>query len=60
MQKCQKVIIKGGSIVLYQYNKLPENIDNLYLILKEEAGNYVDVTANFLSERKKNGNIMFM
>lgn len=46
---------QGGSIVLYQYNKLPENIDNLYLILKEEAGNYVDVTANFLSERKKNG-----
>lgn len=49
---------QGGSIVLYQYNKLPENIDNLYLILKEEAGNYVDVTANFLSERKKKWKIL--
>lgn len=46
---------QGGSIVLYQYNKLPESIDNLYLILKEEAGKYVDVTDRFLSERGKAG-----
>ena len=46
---------QGGSIVLYQYDKLPDNIDNLYLILKEQNGTFVDVTKNFLLESRRKG-----
>ena len=46
---------QGGSIALYQYDKLPDKIDNLYLILKEDNGQFIDVTDSFMSQRGKLG-----
>ena len=46
---------QGGSIALYQYDELPDKIENLFLILKEVDGRFIDVTANVISERGQRG-----
>lgn len=46
---------QGGSIVLYRHEMLPEQIDNLYLCLKEIDGSFIDITGQLASEYGKKG-----
>ena len=46
---------QGGSIALYQYDKLPDKIENLYLVLKEIDGQFINVTENIASEQGLQG-----
>jgi len=47
---------EGAGLVLKQFEKLPDNTDDYYLILKQIDSKFIDITDNLDSEINKKGN----